>query len=228
MDDQARPNIRYEFRNPGLLGLALTQSGIDYEHNNERLEFIGDRVLGLTIAEILYKTFPHENEGALARRHAMLVSTHILAEVARKLELGKYVRHGHMTGGRVQHMLADAMEAVIGAVYVDGGFEPARSFIAELWRDLITRDPNPPKDDKTKLQELVQKLANGALPVYEYDRSGGAPHAPVFRARVTAMGKSAEGVGASKKIASTIAATELLKILDNSGAATLESSEQKE
>lgn len=221
-------NINYEFRNPGLLGLALTQSGVDSVNNNERLEFIGDRVLGLAIAEMLFRMFPSEQEGALARRHAMLVSTHILAEVARRLKMQDVIRHGHMTGGRMQHMLADAMEAVIGAVFVDGGWDAARALVVELWRELVTRDPNPPKDDKTKLQELVQKLDNGALPLYEYKTLSGAPHCPIFWARVHAMGKSAEGQGSSKKIASTIAATELLKILDNSAATTLESTQEKE
>lgn len=193
--------------------LALTQSGADSTHNNERLEFIGDRVLGLSVAVLLYDMFPEENEGELARRHAMLVSTETLAEVACKLGIDKHVRHGHMTAGRSQHMYADAMEAVLGAVFLDGGFEAARDIIVDLWRGLASADVQAPKDAKTALQELVQKYASGALPVYEYLEPTGAPHKPVFNVRVSAMGHTATGRGASKKAASISAAEELLKIL---------------
>ena len=207
--------LKYEFKNQGLLQLALTQSGVDAKKNNERLEFIGDRVLGLAVAELLYKMFPNETEGELARRHAKLVSTNVLGIVARECGLDKMVRHGHMTGGRVHHMLANTMEAVLGAVYVDGGFEIARSIIVEIWKDLASRDEIAPKDPKSALQELVQKKDNGALPVYEYLGATGASHSPTFSVRVTAMGQSAVGEGTSKKVASVIAAKELLKILAN-------------
>ena len=101
--------LNYTFKNPQLLELALTQSGADSAHNNERLEFVGDRVLGLTVAELLFEMYPNEHEGELARRHAMLVSTETLASVADKLNLASHIRHGHMTGGRIRHILANAM-----------------------------------------------------------------------------------------------------------------------
>lgn len=205
--------LNYTFNNPKLLELALTQSGADSAHNNERLEFIGDRVLGLSVAALLYEMFPAEHEGELARRHAMLVSTETLAQVACKLGIDKHVRHGHMTAGRSQHMYADAMEAVLGAVFLDGGFDVARDIIVDLWRDLAAADIQAPKDAKTALQELVQKVASGALPVYEYLEPTGAPHKPVFNVRVSALGHTATGSGASKKAASISAAEELLKIL---------------
>ena len=206
--------INYDFQDQSLLDLALTQSGANAAHNNERLEFIGDRVLGLSVAGLLYEMFPNESEGELARRHAMLVSTETLATVAREFGLDKRIRHGHMTAGRIQHILADAMEAVFGAIYLDGGFSVAREIIVDVWRDLASADIVAPKDPKTALQEIVQKSDNGNLPVYEFLDTTGASHSPVFNVRVTAMGQSALGQGASKKTATINAAAALLKILD--------------
>lgn len=205
--------LNYTFKDESLLDLALTQSGANAANNNERLEFIGDRVLGLTVADMLYKMYPNETEGELARRHAMLVSTETLGAVAHKLKLDAHVRHGHMTAGRVKHILANAMEAIFGAIFLDGGFDAAQGVIAELWRDLAAADITAPKDPKTTLQEFVQKNDNGELPVYEYLEPAGASHNPVFSVRVSAMGKSAMGTGQSKKVASIAAAEELLKIL---------------
>ncbi len=205
--------LNYKFNDENLLRLALTQSGVDAAHNNERLEFVGDRVLGLIVAKLLFDMYPTETEGELARRHAMLVSTETLASVARALGLASQVRHGHMTGGRIQHIMANAMEAVLGAIFIDGGFDAARDVIVDLWRDLASRDAVAPKDPKTALQELVQRQSAGALPEYEYLAPAGASHAPQFHVRVTAMGHSATGTGPSKKAASIDAAAALLKIL---------------
>lgn len=205
--------INYDFKDPKLLELALTQSGVDSKHNNERLEFIGDRVLGLSVAVLLYEMFPSEQEGDLARRHATLVSTETLAMVAQDFGVDKLIRHGHMTAGRMQHMYADAMEAVLGAIFLDAGFDVVKDIIVEKWRSLAEAELTVPKDAKTALQELVQKSAAGALPVYEYLDVTGASHKPVFNVKVTALGKSAFGSGSSKKAASIAAAEELLKVL---------------
>lgn len=208
--------LAYEFTDKSLLDLALTQSGVNSSYNNERLEFIGDRVLGLSVADLLMEMYPSESEGELARRHANLVSTETLGAMARELGLDKRVRHGHMTAGRTTHMLANTMEAIFGAIYIDGGFDAARDIIINLWRDLASRDVTAPKDAKTALQELVQQRAKGQLPKYEYSSGTGASHNPVFQARVTALGVSATASGDSKKAASTAAAAELLKMLANS------------
>ena len=205
--------LNYTFKDESLLALALTQSGIDSKHNNERLEFIGDRVLGLSVAVMLYEMYPNEPEGNLARRHAFLVSTDTLAHVAKEIGLEKHLRHGHMTGGKTNHILANAMEAILGAIFLDSGFETVRKIITEIWRDLASAEIVAPKDAKTALQEFVQKNGHGDLPVYEYDEPTGASHNPEFTATVTALGKSATGVGASKKMASLDAAEKLLKIL---------------
>jgi len=204
--------IDYEFKNQELLELALTQSGVNAKHNNERLEFIGDRVLGLSVAVLLYEMYPNEAEGDLARRHAFLVSTDTLANVAKKIGLDQELRHGHMTGGKINHVLANAMEAVLGAIYLDSGFESARQTIVKLWRKMAADELVAPKDAKTALQEYVQKVDNGALPVYEYTETG-ASHNPTFTVKVYALGKSATGIGTSKKNAGIKAAEEMLKIL---------------
>ena len=205
--------LDYKFKDVELLNLALTQSGIDAKHNNERLEFIGDRVLGLSVAAMLYEMYPNEAEGNLARRHAFLVSTDTLAHVAKAIELEQHLRHGHMTSGKTNHILANAMEAVLGAIFLDSGFETARKIITDIWRDLASAEIVAPKDAKTALQEFVQKNGHGDLPMYEYDEPTGASHNPEFTVTVTALGKSATGVGASKKLASLNAAENLLKIL---------------
>lgn len=205
--------IDYKFKDKKLLELALTQSGIDALHNNERLEFIGDRVLGLSVAALLYKMYPNDDEGNLARRHATLVSTETLAMVAKEIDLEKQLRHGHMTGGKINHILANAMEAMLGAIFLESGFEVANQVIVNIWTELAAAEIVAPKDAKTKLQEFVQKSASGALPIYEYMEPTGASHNPEFRVTVTAMGKSATGIGPSKKLASLNAAENLLKIL---------------
>lgn len=205
--------LNYTFKNSELLNLALTQSGVDSKHNNERLEFLGDRVLGLSVAILLYKMYPNENEGNLARRHATLVSTETLAYVAKQLDLEQHLRHGHITGGKINHILANTMEAVFGAILLDSDFETARNVISEIWTDLAAAEITAPKDAKTKLQEFVQKYDSGALPVYEYNEPTGASHNPKFDVTVSAMGKSATGTGTSKKSASLNAAENLLKIL---------------
>ncbi len=205
--------LNYTFKDKSLLDLALTQSGADSAHNNERLEFVGDRVLGLAVAGLLYEMFPDEAEGELARRHATLVSTETLARVAAEIGLESHIRHGHMTAGRVQHVMADAMEALFGAIYLEAGFETARDVIVSRWRDLAAAEIVAPKDAKTALQEFVQKNHTGELPVYEYLPQSGPSHNPVFNVSVTALGQTAKGSGSSKKAASTAAAAELLKIL---------------
>ncbi|MBN1325184.1 MAG: ribonuclease III [Alphaproteobacteria bacterium] len=205
--------LNYKFKDENILNLALTQSGADAVNNNERLEFLGDRVLGLSVAILLFEMFPNESEGELARRHAALVSTETLACVAMKFGLDKRVRRGHMTGGRVQHILANAMEAILGAIYIDGGFESAKDVIKNIWRDIASADLVAPKDPKTALQEFVQKEDSGTLPLYEYLDPTGASHNPEFVVSVTALGKTATGRGISKKAASTAAAEALLKSL---------------
>ena len=202
--------FKYKFIDEKLFELAMTQSGANHAVNNERLEFLGDRVLNLAIAELLYKTFADETEGELARRHAALVSAKILSEMAVKFGFDKTARHGHLTGGRKENVLADIMESVLGAMYLDGGWEAVREFIHKHWTDLARADKVAPKDPKTKLQEMAQHSGNPHLPVYEFAASKKRNE---FVVTVTALGKTATGTGTSKKSATISAAESLLSIL---------------
>ncbi|MCL2629584.1 MAG: ribonuclease III [Alphaproteobacteria bacterium] len=204
-------SLNYEFSDPKLLDLALTQSGVDNENNNERLEFLGDRVIGLGVAELLYDMFPSEAEGALAQRHAALVSTVTLNKIASNLNLFPHIKHTHLTAGNKQNVTADAFEAVMGAIYLDGGFNAARDIIRNIFSPLAESNELPPKDPKTTLQEFCQKNF-GTLPEYAFSDESGPSHNPAFNAEVTASGKTAAGRGASKKLASLDAAETWLRL----------------
>jgi len=206
---------------PSLMGLersgrgaAPTQGpGIAYE----RLEFLGDRVLGLCIAEWLLERFPNEREGALAKRHASLVRREALGAVADGLELGRYLRLSPAEasgGGRNNRtILADACEAVIGALYLDGGMEVVKRFIRGAWAGMIDRHQPPPLDPKTALQEWAQGRGR-PLPVYEMVEQSGPAHEPVFRVRVRVDGvEPVTASGSSKRAAEKQAASDLLRQL---------------
>jgi ribonuclease-3 len=214
------------FNDPTLLRQALTHASVAGARkaevaSNERLEFLGDRVLGLIVADMLLARFPEEPEGALARRHAFLVSREALAEVARALGLGGFlwVSKGEAeSGGRENPaMLADVCEAVIGALYLDGGLEAARAFVAPRWQPLLTQDRKPPQDAKTALQEWAQ--ARGlALPAYTETARDGPPHDPRFTVSVSLTGIAPmEGVGRSKRLAEQEAARRMLAKLRDDG-----------
>jgi ribonuclease III len=206
---------RHHFRSPELYDLAMTHRGVHGEVNNQRLEFLGDRVLGLVVAEMLYAAFPEAREGDLAKRHAALVCGDTLAAVAEKIGLGDEMILSDSelgTGGRGNiSNLEDACEALIGALYVDGGLEPARHFITTHWQDLLTAMITPPKDPKTALQEWAQGQGLGLPDYREVGRTGPA-HAPEFVIEVTVQGYAPfTGRAASKRAAEQIAAKALLE-----------------
>jgi ribonuclease III len=180
--------------------------------SNERLEFIGDRVLGLLMAEWLAERFPTEQEGDLGRRLASLVSQPILALVAETIGLGEIlsVAPGEARAGvkRRATVLADALEAALGAIYLDGGLEPARTFVRRAWYGTMTAQEAPPKDAKTALQEWSQKRGLD-LPVYTVSARSGPPHAPVFVVTVTVGGLIGEGTAGNKRAAEQLAAENL-------------------
>ncbi|MCW5745239.1 MAG: ribonuclease III [Alphaproteobacteria bacterium] len=218
--------LGHGFANPDLLREALThrsaidrQRGrnIDLRHGNERLEFLGDRVLSLAVADLLISRFPDESEGELARRHAALVRAETLADVARVIGLGAHLSLAdseEATGGREKPaILADACEAVIGALYRDGGLEVARRFVERYWAPRIEHHPQPPRDPKTALQEWAQ---GRGLPLPSYREVGreGPPHAPQFVMEVTVRGRpAARGTGRTKRVAERAAATAMLESL---------------
>jgi ribonuclease-3 len=226
--------LGYEFRRIELLDEALTHPSFQGEAGrrkcNERMEFLGDRVLGLVIANLLFQKFRREEVGALARRHAALVRREALVQVADELGLAACIRISRGeedAGGRTNPgLLGDACEALIAALYIDGGLETAKAFFAKFWAEagfdaaqdvverlwcpLVERDASPPKDAKTMLQEWAQGRGL-PLPSYiETDRSG-PPHAPIFLVQVIVEGFPAvTASGSSKRLAERAAAEMML------------------
>lgn len=218
--DRLLAAFRHTFRDPGLLYEALTHgsAGDEHGHNYERLEFLGDRVLSLVVAELLYRQFPDEAEGMLARRYTALVRREALAEVATEIGLGAHLvlsRGEDDSGGRDNpSLLADVCEAVIAALYLDGGLPVVEDFIRRYWTPMMSRSLKPPVDAKTALQEWLQGRGR-PLPVYRIVDRTGPDHAPEFTIEVAAgSGKSAVGTGASRRVAEQNAATALLKIME--------------
>jgi len=217
--NQLAERLGHAFREPALLEQALTHPSAGGSRaaataDYERLEFLGDRVLGLIVADMLLDTFPNEPEGALARRHAFLVSREALAEVARNLNLGAFLKVAKSeadSGGRDNPtLLSDVCEAIIGAMYRDADLETARAFVAKHWTPLLHQNRAPPQDAKTALQEWAQ--ARGLpLPSYAETARSGPPHDPRFTVAVTVQGHDAcEGEGRSKRNAEQHAARRML------------------
>jgi ribonuclease-3 len=204
-----------EFRKRELLRQALTHSSTGAAVNYERLEFLGDRVLGLVMAQILYETFPQEDEGDLAKRHAALVQGDMLAGIAAALGLGQAMEFSSAEraagGSRNENILADALEAVIGALYLDAGLPACRKCIERLWGDNIKTMKEPPQDAKTALQEWAQERGL-KLPLYEQMSRQGPDHAPEFEIRVTVEGfQPVRARGPSRRTAEKEAARLLLQ-----------------
>jgi ribonuclease-3 len=218
--ETAQTILGHRFARPELLIEALThrsatpRGGRSRLGSNERLEFVGDRVLGLLIAEWLAERFPREQEGELGRRLAHLVSQPVLAGIAETIRLpaSLAIAPGEARAGvaRLATVRADAMEAVIGALFADGGLDVARGFVRRVWEPVMAAQPEPPKDAKTALQEWAQ--ARGLdLPSYEVVSRAGPPHAPVFSVQVVVDGKRGMGEAGSKRAAEQIAANDLLR-----------------
>ncbi len=212
--------IGHEFKWPELLVEAMTHSSLSSatRPDNQRLEFLGDRVLGLVISEALLEVDKDATEGQLAPRFNSLVRKETCAEIAQSVDLGAALKLGRsemMSGGRrKQALLGDAMEAVIAAVYCDAGFDAAKNVILRLWGDRIVAAESDARDAKTALQEWAQ--ARGQKPpVYEdIDRSG-PDHAPVFTVTARLQSGEAETAEAnSKRLAQQTAAATLLKRLE--------------
>ncbi len=189
--------------------------------DNQRLEFLGDRVLGLIVAEMLFSAFPEEDEGALAKRLASLVRQDGLALVASQIGLGRFLilsKGEEESGGRDNPAtLADACEAIMGALYLDGGIAAARAFVEKHWLPMMNADLAPPQDAKTALQEWAQ-AAGLNLPRYKVIRSEGPPHDPVFEVEAAVEGHpAANGTGRSKRAAEQAAASQLLTLVRGGG-----------
>jgi ribonuclease-3 len=211
--------LGYAPRDRALFVIALTHRSAEGP-NNERLEFLGDSVLNLLLSERLYREFPMASEGDLSRLRARLVSEEPLAEIASSMRLGELLLLGSgelKTGGfRRQSILADAFEALCGALYLDGGLDTVRAIIGPLFEARIAALPEPStlKDPKTRLQEHLQ--ANGqALPLYTVKRTSGEPHAQTFlvTCAVPYAALETEGEGPSRRRAEQVAAQAALTAL---------------
>ena len=213
--------IGYVFRNEELMENALTHSSYANERgksrvfSNERLEFLGDSVLGFMTAEYLFEKYPSRPEGEMTRIRAELVCEHSLAATAEELELGAVLLLGkgeEQNGGRRRRsILADAVEALLAAIYLDGGMEPARAFVLD---HILAEKPTELTDYKTALQERVQ-AAGGVSPQYRIIDEYGPDHAKTFVARVEIDGEPAgEGSGRTKKEAEQSAARAALESMD--------------
>ena len=209
--------LGYEFSNLSLLVEALTHSSIasDFRKDNQRLEFLGDRVLGLVMAEALLEIDQTASEGTLAPRFNALVRKETCAEVARQIELGGVLKIGRsemLSGGRRKDaLLGDGMEAVIAAIYKDGGFEVAKTIIINLWGDRIKNVKGDARDAKTMLQEWAQARGQNP-PNYEVMSQSGPDHAPDFLVKVILdSGETSEASAGSKRQAEQMAAKALLQ-----------------
>ena len=209
----------YVFKTPELCAAALTHRSAGALHN-ERLEFLGDSILNCSVARMLFDAHPQADEGALSRLRAKLVSGEALAQIAGELGLGEHLRLGAgelKSGGfRRASILADALEALLGAIFLDSGFDAAAAAVARIMTPRMSELPGADalKDPKTRLQEVLQ--ASGlALPVYTLTAVTGDPHAQSFTVscEVPVLGAAAVGEGASRRRAEQLAAAKLLDLL---------------
>ena len=197
-----------------LLNDALQLSQKGKRPKYERLEFLGDRVIGLVVSEMLYKTFPTEAEGPMAKRFVALTREETLADIARQIGLPDLIKTTENELRQNNSVLSDVCEAVIAALYLDQGLSAVKRFMKPLWLPLIQAEPDIPQDSKSELQEWAQKKYK-CLPKYELTNRTGPDHSPVFTVTVRIGGKSAIGKGASKKLAEHNAAETLLKEIKN-------------
>lgn len=207
--------LGYSFQNRHLLKQAITHSSYSARltDNYERLEFLGDRVLGVAIASLLYRLFPNEPEGSLSQRHTGLVCKETVAEVALTLKLDKFMIVANEEIRENENVLCDVCEAVIGAIFIDAGCDVAVNFVNSHWKELIDKNMAPPKDAKTRLQENAHIRGLGA-PQYRLVRREGSEHEPLFYMAVSLKGVDEQtGEGRNKKLAEQCAAAKMLDYL---------------
>ncbi|ABD44996.1 ribonuclease III [Ehrlichia chaffeensis str. Heartland] len=215
--------IKYNFKNPQLLNEALTHPSLvskdTLKFNYERLEFLGDAVLNIVISEMLFNIFPKDTEGNLAKKKTALVCGNKLVEVAQSINLGQFIMmsDGERACGGINNFrnLENALEALIGAIYLDGGFTAAQDFIYLFWEHSATHMNVPPQDAKTILQELVQGKRLPAPAYHTIDKSG-PDHNPTFTVEVRIPSYQAiQATGHNKKLAEQKAASLMLNQIHN-------------
>lgn len=214
---QLQQKLGYNFQNLNWLKQALTHSSLtsDIHRNYERLEFLGDRILGVTVADMLCQTFSNEAEGELAQRFVHLVCKETVADVMRQINVIPYIEAANAEVCDKDNVLCDVGEAIIAAIYRDSGdLNSAQQFIRIFWKPLIDRKSQPIKDYKTTLQEVAAKLALNQ-PEYILLEKNGPEHAPIFTVKVK-VGEKFEttGVGTNKKHAEQDAAAKMIVVLE--------------
>ncbi len=209
--------IKYNFKKIDLLKKALTHKSYDNSINNEKLEFLGDRVLGLVISEKLLEKYPDEKEGIIDKKFANLVNKKTCSLIAKKINLKKFILLGpsHKKLERsTEKISSDCLEALVGAIYLDNGLKSAEKFIFTFWNEFLIKSTITLIDSKTKLQEFSLKKFK-VLPKYFFFKNTGPDHRPSFKTEVQIPNsKKITGTGSSKKNAQQNAAFKLLKILN--------------
>lgn len=213
--------IGYKFKDRHLLQRSLTHSSSNEDYNYQRLEFLGDRVLGLVMAHALFTEFRGENEGGLAKRHTALVQGVTCSIIGQAHHIGDFIILSKSEKDSGVHLndniIADVVESLIGAIYIDGGYEIAQEVVLKLWGDNIKTLEDAPQDPKTELQEWVQARGQ-ALPKYDIIDKSGPDHAPEFHIQVSVEGEDPViSKGSSRRQAEKTAARKLLKILKTQG-----------
>jgi len=208
--------INYYFKNLDLLKQSLIHKSFDNENNNEKLEFLGDRVLGLVISKKLIEIYPNEKEGIIDKKFANLVNKRTCVNIAKKISIKRFMLLGqsHKSSQKSSDkVVSDCLEALIGAIYLDSGLRSAEKFILNFWKEYLANSILPFIDAKTQLQEHSLKKFK-VLPKYTFYKKKGPEHNPVFKTDVQIPhSKKALGIGSSKKNAQQNAANKLLKTL---------------
>jgi ribonuclease-3 len=208
--------IKYNFKKPSILEKALTHKSLNNDVNNEKLEFLGDRVLGLVISQTLLEKYPDEKEGIIDKKFANLVNKKTCSLIAKKINLNRYILLGssHKKLERsADKISSDCLEALVGAIYLDGGLKSVEKFIFIFWEEYLIKSTITLIDSKTKLQEYSLKKFK-ELPKYIFFKKTGPQHRPLFKTEVQIPNsKKIIGIGTSKKNAQQNAAAKLLKIL---------------
>ena len=209
--------LRYNFKDKNYLQKSLTHKSFDNKNNNEKLELLGDRVLGLIISKKLLEKYPDEKEGIIDKKFANLVNKKTCAKIGGQLNIKKYLLLGssHKNLERsADKIVSDCLEAIVGAIYIDGGLKSAEKFVLKLWEYYIDKSVITLIDSKTKLQEYSLKKYK-KLPKYTFFKKTGPQHNPLFKTEVEIPdSKKIVGIGSSKKNAQQNAAAKLIKILN--------------
>ena len=207
-------DINFKFKNKALIISALTHKSSNQKANNEKLEFLGDRVIGLALSKKLYDLYPDENEGILDKRFATLVNRKTCCNVAWSLNVQNHIIIGNLkkkVTKRDEKILSDCCEAIIGAIYIDRDFETVKNYILKAWKKFIDKTIVTILDPKTKLQEFSLKKYK-KLPLYRVVNSSGPKHNPIYKISVSIIGsKEYIGTGSSKQIAQLDGAAKLIR-----------------